>query len=173
MHPRDNDRSEHTQSKQGMTNRVWICVSVSARPGVNMQVTVSAASPGRTCILCHFELRTQPTTIYELIFMGSEVQVRFLQIQTTQRPSDLNTPPSFVIMDGRLLRLERPGSNGGYSTASWRIANHPGLRISDAQIPTTPPCILLQPGRDVDHLIDYLTIILNEGFGAENGWTLW
>ncbi|CAF9903053.1 MAG: hypothetical protein ALECFALPRED_000115 [Alectoria fallacina] len=76
-------------------------------------------------------------------------------------------------MDGRLLRLERPGSNGGYSNASWKIANHPGLRISDAQIPTTPPCILLQPGRDIDHLIDYLTRILNENFGAENGWTLW
>lgn len=76
-------------------------------------------------------------------------------------------------MDGRLLRLERPGSNGGYSTASWKIVNHPGLRISDAQIPATPPCILLQPGRDMDHLIDYLTRILNENFGAENGWTLW
>lgn len=76
-------------------------------------------------------------------------------------------------MDGRLLRLERLGSNGGYSTASWKIVNHPGLRISDAQIPATPPCILLQPGRDMDHLIDYLTRILNENFGAENGWTLW
>ncbi|KAF6240022.1 hypothetical protein HO173_001630 [Letharia columbiana] len=76
-------------------------------------------------------------------------------------------------MDGRLLRLERPGSNNGYSTASWRIANHPGLRISDAQIPASPPCILLQPSRDVDHLIDYLTRVLNESFGADNGWTLW
>ncbi|KAF6228143.1 hypothetical protein HO133_007871 [Letharia lupina] len=76
-------------------------------------------------------------------------------------------------MDGRLLRLERPGSNNGYSTASWRIANHPGLRISDAQIPASPPCILLQPSRDVDHLIDYLTRVLNESFGPDNGWTLW
>ena len=76
-------------------------------------------------------------------------------------------------MDGRLLRLERPGSNGGYSTTAWRIANHPGLRISDAQIPIQPSSILLQPGRDMDHLIDYVTRILNENFGGENGWTLW
>ena len=76
-------------------------------------------------------------------------------------------------MDGRLVRLERPGSNDGYSTVPWRIANHPGLRITEAQIPAAPSCILLQPGRDMDHLIDYITRMLHENFGFENGWTFW